>query len=391
MPRPSMLVLAAAFAALPIAARADEPATPQAVAALPAGEKLVANGLSGDGSRLATMATAPDGCWRLRLYDVEGGKPQPRTDLLARKTDAVGCVPTVAAMSSDGGTIAIQAYGQAQGRVYRIGTDGITPAGDLRIDGKKGYDHPAPPGIALSPDGRAVVVGARNYDCRLGFPADRCGSASLFQQQGSDWKLTGVFAEPAPAVLNLAFGGTVAVTDGAGVVVAGGQGQTGDMGQLLVFTAQPDGWGLASTLAPADASEGTFGEALAMTPNASLMAIGSDQSVYVLAKQGNDWKRVARITPPEDSAGGFGEAVALSIDGRRLLIGSPRGACASLAPRCGVAYLYTGSAGGSSWQLKARLLADTPTPQTDFGYAVALDASGRLAAVQGDRLYLFQP
>ena len=115
-------------------------------AALPAGEKIIAGGLSADGSRMATMATAPDGCWRLRLYDLEAGKPQPRTDLLARKTDAVGCVPTVAAMSRDGGTIAIQAYTRGQGRVlphrhgrHRArwrssdrGQEGIRPSGAAR-------------------------------------------------------------------------------------------------------------------------------------------------------------------------------------------------------------------------------------------------------------------
>ena len=356
------------------------------------GEAIIGNGLSSDGSRLATMARAPDGCWRLRLYDLGSGQPRPTTDLLARKSDAVGCVPTVATMSSDGSTILIHAYGSVRGRIYRVGSDGIEAAGEPVLEGNKGYDHPAPPAVALSPDGRTAVIGALNYDCRVGVPADRCGTAQLFQEQGTDWKLRGVFKEPDPAISNVAFGAAVGVTDGAAVVVTGGHGLTGDPGQLLVFTDQPQGWVLASTLEPATATEGTFGETLALTPDARVMAIGSDQSVYVVARAGPEWKRAARIEPPEAAAGGFGEAVALSADGRRLLIGSPRAECTSTLPRCGIAYLYAGSADGTSWQLQARLAPPTPTTMTDFGYAVALDASGGLAAVQADdRLYFFRP
>ncbi len=61
-------------------------------------------------------------------------------------------------------------------------------------------------------------------------------------------------------------------------------------------------------------------------------------------------------------------------------------------PRCGIAYLYAGSADGTSWQLQARLAPPTRKTMTDFGYAVALDGSGGLAVVQADdRLYFFRP
>jgi hypothetical protein len=372
-------------------ARAEPPAGPKPIAMLEPGEAIVDNGLSSDGTRLATMARAADGCWRIRLYDLGSGQPRPTNDLLARKSDTVGCVPTIATMSSDGGTILVHAYGSGQSRIYRVGGDGILPASTPMLEGTKGYDHPAPGAVALSPDGRTAVIGALNYDCRVGVPADRCGSAQLFQEQDADWRLRGVFKESDPAIYNVAFGGAVAVTDGAAVVVAGGQGLTGDPGQILVFTDQPQGWVLASTLEPQAASEGTFGETLALTPDGRVLAIGSDQSVYVFVKAGTEWKRVAHIDPPEGSAGGFGEAVALSADGSRLLIGSPRAECSTTLPRCGAAYLYAGSADGMSWQLQARLVAPSRTTLTDFGYAVALDASGGLAAVQADRLYLFKP
>ncbi len=306
------LAAACALAAAATAAGAEPPAAPKPTAVLESGETIIGDGLSGDGSRLATMARAPDGCWRLRLYDLGTGQPRPIADLLARNSDAVGCVPTVATMSSDGSTILIHAYGSARGRIYRVGSDGIESAGEPVLEGSKGYDHPAPPAVALSPDGRTAVIGALNYDCRVGVPADRCGTAQLFQEQGTGWKLRGVFKEPDPAIYNVAFGGAVGVTDGAAVVVTGGHGLTGDPGQLLVFTDQPEGWALASTLEPATASEGTFGETLALTPDARVLAIGSDQSVYVVVKAGSDWKRAARIEPPEAEAGGFGEAVALS-------------------------------------------------------------------------------
>jgi hypothetical protein len=146
------------------------------------------------------------------------------------------------------------------------------------------------------------------------------------------------------------------------------------------------------------AANDQFGQGLALSANARLMAVGapfedgigqgvdplpvrdpaaSDSgAVYLFEPLAGGWAQTHYLKPqPAFVGGGFGQSLALSADGTVLLVGAlgPAGAD-------GQAYVFRRSA-GSAWQQEAVLPPPTPEAGAQTGYQVALSGDGEWAMV----------
>jgi hypothetical protein len=370
-----VLALALLAASPPAVAQAGRDLLPEAAI-------LAADGLSRDGQRLVAVERGPGDCWALLAFmrTAQGWAERARAS-----GPADGCSPVVAA-AAENGTALVYSYQQGVGRVYGVGSGGLTATGTLRVEAERSYANPPPGGAALSPDGAFALLGAPSYGCKITVPQQRCGLAVLFQANTGTWREAARLEFPEGGPFNVDFGRAVALSTGAQVVAIGGPGHVGDQGEVYLFEKR-EGWTEVGVLVPDARSDSIFGTAVAMTGDGRTVAVGADRAAYVFSRDAQGWALTARIDTPEEAAGSFGSAVAFSGDGRRLLIGAPRTGCADL-PRCGAAYAFERPPRGGAWRLLGKLTAPAPRPFIDFGWKLALDGNGRTAAVQADRPYV---
>lgn len=139
-------------------------------------------------------------------------------------------------------------------------------------------------------------------------------------------------------------------------------------------TIQPD---------PVPSPASGYGVALAISANGKILVVGSPGSgadkVYVYARGANmAYTQVALIEKPADLTGsvGFGNALALSASGKKLIISDIAHDSAK-----GAVVTYTASK-PSTWQRQGTFLQPAGISNGDkFGYALAMDASGKRLAV----------
>jgi hypothetical protein len=214
--------------------------------------------------------------------------------------------------------------------------------------------------IAMSADGSTVAVGARNETVTLPWPPDTslqaAGAVHVFRRSGNAWPLHARLTNQR-AYSN--FGSSVALSHTGNVLAVG---------------------------APTENSMGT-----GINPDTTQLAVTSG-AAFVYWQLANTWNRGAYIKAPSLSfENGFGEAVALSGDGRILAVGAPGDAATSAGVngtetsaaasfRTGAVHLY-GEKTPNIWSRTAFVKAPNPDAMDAFGYAVSLDAYARTLAV----------
>lgn len=365
-----------------------------AAADLPEGTRLVEHGLSADGRTAGAIGQSPDHCWTARLYrerrgdwSLAGERPG------ARKEPDAPCGPVSAALSGDGGTLAVLQLWDGTVRTYRSDGTDLADAGSFLLPGSSGYDFPAPgSNVALSADGGLLLVGSPNRDCEFSVPRDACGAAHLFRRTDAGWRREASLPRPPGAGIAALFGHAVALSRDGGTAFVGGTGQLGMSGSVWVYRRTAEGWAVESELRSGRGDETWFGSTLDVGAAGSFVAIGGEQAVHLFERRGREWQRVGGIAPPDGRAGTFGAAVAIDAGATFLVTGAPRTACAE-GLRCGSAYSYVllRRDGEVTGQLRERLTAPLPTPLTDFGWRIATDDRGRRVAVQGRLPFVFGP
>jgi hypothetical protein len=369
--------------------RAAEPDRHQLAAA----QHLAHGGLAADGRSLLLVGPGAGGaCFAPALYDATAGTPRQAAALAV---PADPCGVRTAAASADGGTLAVQLLDAGTVHVFRRQGDRLVADGPpLRLPGRPGILY-APPGrsLALSPDGTALLAGAVGRDCRSLAAGVRCGAAHLYHRDPADgtWRPAATLPRPDTAGDAAHFGQSVLLLpDGAALV--GGTGLTGGPGALHLFLPRPDGLAPVQTLLPPgpDPDDEFYAADLAASGDGAWVAVGQSQAV-ALYRRGPDGRLApaARLEPPEERAGTFGEAVALDGTGATLLVGAPRTTCAAGA-WCGAAYRYVRvDPAGTRWRLAGTLgPAGGERAETNFGHEAALDATGAVAAVEGEGVTL---
>ena len=224
--------------------------------------------------------------------------------------------------------------------------------------------------VAISADGRTVVVGDRTADpC----PTVPCrGKGAIFVRAGKAWTRAATLA---PADRAPGFGTSVAISaDGRVVVVGAHQSWDEEIAPAVyVFMRSGDAWRLAQTML-SSRSESRFGHSVAVSGNGATIVVGDEPRssrdvgvAHVYARAGAVWTESAALRDPSGSFT-FGDTVAVSSDGRTILV---------LSADTGFVFAWA----GGGWLLEGSLV---PAGDNAFLTTAALSPEGRVAVLTDD-------
>lgn len=348
-----------------------------------------------------------------------------------------GYFGTSAALSSDGSTLAVGAYGDCSAAKGINGDEsGVSScrsgavfvfARNLGVWSKQAYlkasnaDQGDAFGesVAISSDGNTLAVGARFEFSKAtgvnGDETDNSASASgavyVFTRSGSTWSQQAYLkASNTGSGDNFGFrlalagdGNTLAV--GAYMESGGNAGINGDQtdnskpyaGSVYVFTRTSGSWSQQAYVKSSnpDAFD-AFGYSLALSGDGNTLAVGalyesssatgidgnqtdnsvrSSGAVYVFTRTGTVWTQQAYVKPSIVAVdNNFGTSVALSADGDTMAVGAPRE-----SSNAGAVYVFVRAAG--AWAQQAIIKGSNTEVGDAFGMAVALSADGSKLAV----------
>jgi trimeric autotransporter adhesin len=288
------------------------------------------------------------------------------------------------ALSADGLTLAVSAYGEASISASNPSDDSAVEAGAVYVFSKAsglwqqqamlkapnaGTRHYFGKTLALSADGNTLAIGA----------------------DGEGSNHTGTFA-----------------------IMPAGNANAPDSGAVYVYARASGNWGLQSYIKASNAEAfDIFGFALALSNDGNTMVVGAwyesgggtgttgdpaDNSVsaagaaYVFKRSSGLWSQQAYLKASNPDAGDwFGLSVAISGDGNTIAVGafgessnSSANPLDNSASGAGAVYVYTQSAG--VWSTQAFLKAPVPEANDAFGVYMALSENGNTLAIgaQGD-------
>jgi hypothetical protein len=243
--------------------------------------------------------------------------------------------------------------------------------------------------VALAADGSTAVIGAWGHDART-------GAAYVFTRTRAGWQQTAELT-PSDGTAADEFGYSVAVAaDGNTALIGARESGTG---AAYVFARTRAGWQQTAELAPSDGTAADeFGFSVALAADGSTAVIGAfarDGNIgaaYVFARTRAGWQQTAELAPSDGTAGDhFGYSVAVTASGNTAVIGA-----INHDSYIGAAYVFARTRAG--WQQTAELAPSDGTAGDQFGYSVAVTASGNtivIGAPVGDggtgATYLFAP
>ncbi len=391
--------------------------------------------LSADGQTLAVGAPGSDslnsssGTVHVFTHDGATWRQQARLQAPApQPNDGFGYR---LALSSAGDTLAVGAPHDSQtanygGAVYLYTGQGGAWNLQTRLTGLNTGGGDAFGGsVALSAQGDVLAVGAdqeAGSGTGVNPPDDdnspQSGAAYVFARQGNAWSQQAYLKAATNHVADQ-FGRRITLSADGHTLAVGtpspdpmGGSATG--GSVHVYAHDGVAWGLQAFLpAPNPLLPSGFGEALALSADGQVLAVGSpyDSSAatgvdgdpgntgatfsgaaYVFARDNAGWNQRAYIKASNTGANDrFGSTLALSSDGQALAVGAigessdARGINGDQgndnAPDTGAAYLFTHSATG--WRQQAYLKPSNTAEYSvyQFGAALALSGDGLALAV----------
>ena len=206
-----------------------------------------------------------------------------------------------------------------------------------------------------------------------------CSIANAWNQVGSD--IAGSFREDE-------FGDAVAINYD-GTIIAAGAPQDSDKGYVKVFewNSLSASWDQLGTTLSGVFSEDMFGEAISLSSNGMILAVGARMNdnvannaghVRVFQFDGFDWVQMGSDIDGTGEGDTFGTSLALSADGNRLVVGAP------WSWRDGD-YSYAGHVqsfywDGSTW-LPLGSEITTATTEDRFGQSVCMNQNGNIIGV----------
>jgi hypothetical protein len=269
-------------------------------------------------------------------------------------------------------------------------------------------------GDAVALSGNKLVVGALGQRDEAA-ANEYAGAAYVFEAPStSKWSEAKQIAKLESKTGYSQLGVSVAIS--GKTIVAGASGLGTNLGALFVFEEPAGGWGKTSQYAAKlhgpNLAEIKFGEECPQLGDATSVAehdsvitvIGGAPGVYdpgyndctkqvaggvdVFTANVGEWNKGSEYAPtvtlaaPTSEAGNdFGQEVGLSEDGSTVLAGAPDESVSGVKD-AGAAYVFTRPAGGwATAPAPATLTSPDRFEEADFGYGVALAASGAKVVV----------
>ncbi len=289
------------------------------------------------------------------------------------------------ALSSDGDTLSVGAYGDSSAATGIDGNESDTSAGNagaVYVFARTGttwtqqaYVKASNTGVqglfgtvvAMSSDGDMLAVGACSESSDAtgidgngsDTSAANAGAAYVFTRTGTTWTQQ-AYIKASNTRANAYFGYAIALSSDGSTLTAGSPGEssaapgvngeegdtsTSGAGAVYVFTRTGMTWTQqAYVKASNPRADADFGWAVALSSDGNTLAVGSpnessaatgidgnqsdtstpaDGAVYVFGRTAATWAQGAYVKASNALAGNFGSAVLLSSDGNTLAVGSP--------------------------------------------------------------------
>lgn len=307
-----------------------------------AGPKYVANGIAapaGTGFSVAVSAdgnTAVIGAPRANgnvgtafVYTRSGDSwVQQGPALVPVGIVGVGLFGVTAAISADGNTVALGAYGdntQAGATFIFTRTNGVWSQQGTKLVGT-GAVGAARQGtaVALSADGNSLLVGGTDDNGNV-------GAAWFFLRSNGVWSQQGAKLVGAGTVGAANFGGGVALSADGNTALVSGFFDNGGTGAGWVYTRSGGVWTQqGGKLLPAGATGAPLlGRSASLSADGNTAVLGgyhdngNTGAVWVYTRAGGVWTQYgAKLTPTDPVAPSFfGQSVRLSADGQTLVSG----------------------------------------------------------------------
>ncbi|HWO26070.1 MAG TPA: DUF4215 domain-containing protein [Kofleriaceae bacterium] len=279
--------------------------------------------------------------------------------------------------------------------------------------------------VALSADGSTLAVGAYGEDsAATGVNGDQSSNAAassgavyVFTRSGATW-VQQAYLKASNTGANDLFGWSVTLSadgstlavgayqeDSAATGIDGDQldASAGDAGAAYVFTRSGTTWSQQAYVKASNTGTGdNFGYRVALSGDGSTLAVGArledgaanatpdSGAAYVFTRSGATWSQQAYVTASNPDGGDqLGYSIALSGDGSTLVVGALAEDSAATgingdqtsnsAASAGAAYVFTRS--GTTWSQQAYVKASNTDSGDQFGYSVALSGDGSTLAV----------
>ncbi|HEX4418807.1 MAG TPA: DUF4215 domain-containing protein [Kofleriaceae bacterium] len=405
--------------------------------------------LSADGSTMAVGAeqeaskatgvggnaadNSAKGAGAVYIYARSGNTWIQQAYVKASNTDANDHFGFALALSADGSTLAVGAFGEDSasatdqtdnsamdaGAAYVFTRSGTTWTQQAYIKASnRNAGDSFGKAVALSGDGATLAVGAISEDSSAtgvnGNQADGTaldsGAAYVFTRTGTAWTQQ-AYVKASNTGAGDNFGASVGLsTDGATLAVGAineagnGTSQADDSdasaGAAYVFALNGTWTQQAYVKASDPAAGAAFGTSLSLSGDGATLAVGAEDvsegmmategEVYVYALSAGTWSQSAGVKASNPQLHGFfGHSVALSADGSRLAVGAygesskATGVGGNQADMsalfAGAAYVFAHS--GASWTQQSYVKALNTDASDFFGYSVSLSTDGSMLAV----------
>jgi len=301
------------------------------------------------------------------------------------------------AISSDGNTAIVGAYGEDAGNVTNTGSayiftrSGVTWAQQKKIQAldAQGSDFFGF-SVAISGDGNTAIVGAYREDPDS---ITWAGSAYIFTRSGVTWGQQAKISASDKAGSDF-FGYSVAISSDGNTAIVGAYGEdpdgAGNAGSAYIFTRSGVTWAQQKKIQALDAQGNDyFGFSVAISGDGNTAIVGAynedadgttdSGSAYIFTRSGVTWDQQAKINAIDKAlASNFGIAVAISGDGNTAIVGAYRD-WADGTNSAGSAYIFTRS--GVTWGQQAKISASDKGVSDYFGRSVTISSDGNTAIV----------
>lgn len=307
--------------------------------------------------------------------------------LKAFNTGAGDAFGNAVAISADGTTLAVSAWGEDAVSRTAPGNNSVFESGAVYVYAKQGLDwqqvaflKASNPGasdrfgaaLALSADGATLVVGADSEDSsattidgnQASNAAPNAGAAYVFTRGPAGWAQQAYLKGPGTQAGD-ALGAAVAISASGTTVAAGAPGRS----QVVLFERNASQtWTVGATVT-APAGEG-FGAAVAIAGDGKTLVAGVPHfqaeagGVRVFRRAASWVEEPAVLTAPLPGAA-LGTSVALSFDGATLAAGAPA--------QSGVVGVFDFAAG---WARTAILQTGNTHSSDGLGASVAISSDG---------------
>lgn len=377
--------------------------------------------LDESGTRLAVGAPSRNpsaivDAGQVYIYTRVGSTWTLETTLTASDKAANDYFGEAVSINADGSRLAIGAYNKTvssiagAGKVYIFTRSGVTWTEGVSITA---YDKAASDNfgvsVALSPSGTRLAVGSWFKTINSTIQA---GKVYTYVLLDGAWSLELELTSPNKRD-NEWFGFRLALTDTT-LCIGAAQADSEDVlncggvytydlsyesasvvRQRSIVDFTSSAFGLSGTVVAQEIvhNETTYGDlfgfSVAIGNNGNLLAVGARKrtvsgivsagKVYLYNRVGSSWVYSAELTASDKATNDqYGSSIAISANGDRIIVGAFTKDVSGITD-CGQVYIYVLS--GGVWVEESVLSGSDRATSDQFGYAVAIDASGTRLAV----------